>query len=163
MLHVQESKLAREFREEAEETRLHGLVSYREGLHVEVCCVKPRRIKKAEWRWQLNSKLSCRSSGHLFKQLLGSRVGMGLKNCSACLHAKMNMYPVFRSARPASELLNISHALKKMSSRITRRELLHSFHMETETSRERRGGVPYNPLTDSREDAEGFKGFRRVL
>ena len=35
MLHVQESKLARELREEAEETRLHGRALYREGLYVE--------------------------------------------------------------------------------------------------------------------------------
>ena len=93
-----------------------------------MCCVKSRHSRKAERRWQLNSKLSCRSSGHLFKQLLGSRVGMEVSNSSACPH--FNMCPVFRSARPASELLNISHALKKMSSRITRRELLRSFSYE---------------------------------
>ena len=92
-----------------------------------MCCVKPRRIRKAERRWQLNNKLSCRSSGHLSKQLLGTRVGMEVSNSSARPHAKMNMYPVFRPARPASELPNISHALKMMSSRITRREWLHSF------------------------------------
>ena len=49
----------------------------------------------------------------------------GYPNSGACRHA--NICLVIRPARPASERLNISHALKKLSSRITRRETAFSF------------------------------------
>lgn len=81
MLHVQESKLARELRDEVEETRLHELVAFREGL-----CVEGKTHVLCEAQANQKSRVALAAERQALLQELQERRS---SNYSAAAHALM--------------------------------------------------------------------------